>query len=173
MYVFQGKREERLFVLRKFGTATGRCVRAEVRKRPRFRVYKRDTCPAFTPLMYVLGSDRSLSHELLIVRHHNSPRVLHPFPSCPLAPVTLHARTTFPLFSALCSPRTALLFLRQGLRELHAVTFYSSFIAAAAKRDWNDERVINEIEYVRTYSVLLRFRAARIRFISSEIANDY
>lgn len=28
--------------------------------------------------MYVLGSDRSLSHELLIVRHHNSLRAPHP-----------------------------------------------------------------------------------------------
>jgi len=28
--------------------------------------------------MYVLGGDRSLSHELLIVRRHNSPRVSHP-----------------------------------------------------------------------------------------------
>lgn len=34
--------------------------------------------PEFTSLMYVLGGDRSLSHELLIVRRHNSPRVSHP-----------------------------------------------------------------------------------------------
>lgn len=31
--------------------------------------------PEFTSLMYVLGGDRSLSHELLIVQRHNSQRV--------------------------------------------------------------------------------------------------
>ena len=29
--------------------------------------------PSITQLMYVRGGDRSLSHELLIVRRHNSP----------------------------------------------------------------------------------------------------
>lgn len=43
-----------------------------------------DTRPEFTSLMYVLGGDRSLSHELLIVRRHNSPRVSHPL-SVPLS----------------------------------------------------------------------------------------
>lgn len=44
-------------------------------------------CPA-TSLMYVHGGDRSLSHELLIVRRHNSLRCTpcstgsHAFPGC-------------------------------------------------------------------------------------------
>lgn len=107
------------------------CVRARRYERSRFRVYKRDTCPAFTPLMYVLGSDRSLSHELLIVRHHNSLRVPHPsstfllslLPSFPLARATqpgtrtpiATADTPFPHSSELYTPalETRVLFPRQ------------------------------------------------------------
>lgn len=53
--------------------------------------------PEFTSLMYVLGGDRSLSHELLIVRRHNSPRASHPLsvsgpPSAPPSPPTLSRR---------------------------------------------------------------------------------
>lgn len=74
-------------------------IRCAKLQHPRSRIPTRDTRmgihigyrertryarPEFTSLMYVLGGDRSLSHELLIVRRHNSPRVSHPLSVLPL-----------------------------------------------------------------------------------------
>lgn len=65
---------------------------------------RNDTRPEFTSLMYVLGGDRSLSRELLIVWRHNSPRASHPLsvpPSC--VPPTVLARRTPTRSSPLCA----------------------------------------------------------------------
>lgn len=64
-----------------------------------------DTRPEFTSLMYVLGGYRSLSHELLIVRRHNSPRESHPLSLvAPLPSLHLHRHRAPPAHSSpLCT----------------------------------------------------------------------
>lgn len=82
-----------------------------VTRNPRGCTRRDDTRPEFTSLMYVLGGDRSLSHELLIVRRHNSPRVSHPL-SVPLppppAPVPAHSSllctSALEIRACACSP---------------------------------------------------------------------
>lgn len=97
----------------------------------------RNTHPEFTSLMYVLGGDRSLSHELLIALRHNSPRASHP------------------LFVALSSPNplpVSLPYRRYARQLTHLRSLCTSAleICAAARlpavmNDMYSERCINSV----------------------------
>lgn len=93
-----------------------------------------DTRPEFTPLMYVLGGDRSLSHELLIVRRHNSPRVSHPLSVSLLPP----AFTTTTITTARSSSLISALYKRVRNTRLYAFAGSDERVCTIARRVYRE-----------------------------------
>lgn len=114
-----------------------------------------DTHPEFTSLMYVLDGDRSLSHELLIVRRHNSPRVSHPL-SMPLSPPAVPPPSRIPAHSSLLC--TSALEIRACARSPAVTNEYVLLRAEFIPRDISNSPLF----YRRSSRTILNYRFTHI-----------